>query len=141
MNVVHEWFNMALLGIDYGERKIGLALAEGTLAVPLRVVRYANRRELREELQRACAEHDVRTIVAGVPQPLGGGASAQTEASEEFIGWLRREFVIPVVTEDERLTSAFAKRLMRDWKGKADDDAIAASLILQSYIERTVRPV
>lgn len=127
---------MSILGIDYGERKIGLALAEGTLAVPLRVVRYANRRELRQELQRACAEHEIRTIVVGVPRSLHGDASAQTTASEEFVSWLRREFSLPIVTEDERFTSAFAKRLMRDWNGKADDDAIAASLILQSYVER-----
>jgi putative Holliday junction resolvase len=128
---------MSLLGIDYGERKVGLALAEGTLAVPLRVVRYANHRELREELQRVCAEYDVRSIVVGIPRSLDGSSSAQTVVVEDFVAWLRREVTLPVVTEDEHLTSVFARRLMRDWKGKADDDAIAASLILQSYIERT----
>lgn len=128
---------MALLGIDYGAKKVGLALSEGTLAVPLRVVRYENRRELREELQRVCAEHGIRSMVVGIPRSLDGGSSAQTAEVEEFVAWLRRESMFPVVTEDERLTSAFARRLMRDWKGKADDDAIAASLILQSYLERT----
>jgi len=119
---------MALLGIDFGARKIGLAFAEGRVATPLRVIRYETRRELREAIRRACSEYDVRTIVVGVPR--------NRASVEEFIAWLRREFTLPVVTEDERLTTAFAKRLMRDWKGKADDDAIAAALILQSYIER-----
>ncbi|MBI4434619.1 Holliday junction resolvase RuvX [Candidatus Uhrbacteria bacterium] len=127
---------MTLLGLDYGTKKIGLALAEGKLAVPLRVVRYETRRELREIIRTACDEHDARTIVVGIPRPLRGGASAQTKAAEEFVAWLRREISLPVVTEDERLTTAFAKRLMRDWKGKADDDAVAAALILQTYIER-----
>lgn len=120
---------MALLGIDYGEKKIGLAIAEGKVATPLRVVRYETRRELREALYRACAEYDARTIVVGIPRDCA--------IVDEFIDWLRRETSLPVVTEDERLTTTFAKRLMRDWKGKADDDAIAAALILQSYIERT----
>lgn len=127
---------MSFLGVDYGGRKLGLAVAEGALAVPLRTVRYATRRELREAIAQACADYDIRTIVVGIPTPFHGGTNAQVETVEEFVAWLRREVTIPVLTEDERLTTAFAKRLMRDWKGKADDDAIAAALILQSYIER-----
>jgi putative Holliday junction resolvase len=127
---------MSLLGIDYGAKKIGLAIAEGTFAAPLRSIRYANRRELREEIRQACADHGVRTIVVGTPRSLRGDATAQTQEVEDFIAWLRREMTLPVVTEDERLTTVFAKRLIRDWTGKADDDAIAATLILQSYVER-----
>lgn len=120
---------MTILGIDYGAKKVGFAIAEGTVATPLRIVRYTTRRELRDAIRSACADYDVRTIVVGVPR--------DRKSVEEFIAWLRREMTTPVVTEDERLTTAFAKRLMRDWKGKADDDAIAATLILQSYVERT----
>ncbi|MDO8598718.1 MAG: Holliday junction resolvase RuvX [bacterium] len=120
---------MTILGIDYGTKKIGLALAEGKVATPLRVVRYESRRELRDAIRLVCDEYVVRSIVVGIPR--------DHEIVDEFIEWLRRELTLPVVTEDERLTTAFAKRLMRDWNGKADDDAIAATLILQSYIERT----
>lgn len=119
---------MAFLGIDYGAKKIGLALAEGKVAAPFRVVRYDSRRDLRDAIRAVCAEYDVRTIVVGVPRDRA--------TTDEFIEWLRRELTLPVVTEGEQLTTAFAKRLMREWKGKADDDAIAAALILQSYIER-----
>lgn len=119
---------MPLLGIDYGAKKVGLAIAQGQLAVPLRVVRYATKRELGEEIRRACAEHDVRTIVIGTPR--------DRESVAAFLQWLRGEVQLPVVTEDEQLTTAFAKRLMRGWKGKAEDDAIAAALILQTYVER-----
>lgn len=121
---------MALLGIDYGTKKIGLAIADGTVAAPLRIVRYETRRELRDAIHSACDDYDVRTIVVGVPRDRA--------SVDEFIEWLRREVSAPVLTEDERFSTAFAKRLMRDWKGKADDDAIAAALILQSYIERVV---
>lgn len=127
----------AILGIDYGAKKVGLALAEGQLAVPLRVVRYETRRDLRDAIRHACEEHDVGTVVVGIPRPLRGGKSAQTKAAEEFVAWLRRELSLPVLIEDERFTTAFAKRLMREWKGKAEDDAVAAALILQSYVERT----
>jgi len=124
---------MTLLGIDYGTKKVGFAIAEGTVATPLRVVRYATRRELRDAIRSACDDYDVRTIVVGVPRDHA--------TIEEFVAWLRREMSTPVVTEDERLTTVFAKRLMHDWKGKADDDAIAATLILQSYVERTSKKV
>lgn len=120
---------MALLGIDYGKAKVGLAVAEGLVASPLRVVHYETNRELASAVQRACEEYDIRTIVVGRPQQHGD--------IQAFIDWLRKEMTIPVVVEDEQLTTAFAKRLMRSWKGKAEDDALAAALILQSYIERT----
>ncbi|MDO8622567.1 MAG: RuvX/YqgF family protein, partial [bacterium] len=100
---------MVLLGIDFGSKKVGFAIAEGTVATPLRVVRYATRRELRDAIRHTCDDYDVRTIVVGVPR--------DHTAVEEFVAWLRREMTTPVVTEDERLTTVFAKRLMRDWKG------------------------
>lgn len=119
---------MALLGIDYGDTKIGLAIAEGMVATPLRVVRPSSRRELAVAIRGICDEYGITTIVLGVPR--------DPAAVAEFLDWLRREFSIAVVTEDEQLTTQFAKRLMRGWKGKAEDDAIAAALILQTYIER-----
>lgn len=119
---------MSLLGIDYGEMKIGLAIAEGVVATPLRVVRPGSRRELAAAIRGICDDYGITTIVVGVPRDPATVA--------EFLDWLRREFSIAVVTEDEQLTTQFAKRLMRGWKGKAEDDAIAAALILQTYIER-----
>ena len=127
---------MVILGIDYGSAKVGLAIAEGLVAVPLRVVKYDNQRELREAIRAACAEYAVSTIVVGMPHAMRGNDTAQTADVVTFVAWLRREMSTPVVTEDERLTTAFAKQLASQWNGKADDDAIAATLILQSYIER-----
>lgn len=121
---------MVLLGIDYGTSKIGLAIAAGKVATPLRVVRYADPRELRKEIWRAIDEYSVRSVVVGMPATHRANA-------EEFVAWLRRELTLPVLVEDEQLTTQFATRLMRGWKGKAEDDAIAAALILQSYIERS----
>ncbi|MFH1430538.1 MAG: Holliday junction resolvase RuvX [Candidatus Uhrbacteria bacterium] len=120
---------MTILGIDYGTAKVGLAIASGAVATPLRVVRYADRKELRQELYRAIQEYDIREIVVGMPKN-------DRSCTKEVVEWMRREFSLPVLVEDEQLTTAFAKRLMRGWKGKAEDDAIAATLILQSHIER-----
>jgi RNase H-fold protein (predicted Holliday junction resolvase) len=120
---------MALLGIDYGTAKLGFAIADSRVAAPLRVVRYTNRGELRDALRVVCEDYDVRTIVVGVPR--------DPEVVAGFLEWLRREVSVPVLTEDEQLTTVFAQSLMRGWKEKADDDAIAAALILQSYLERT----
>ncbi|MDO8463121.1 MAG: RuvX/YqgF family protein [bacterium] len=121
---------MVILGVDYGSVKVGLAIAAGLVAAPLRVVPAQDARFLREELRRAIVEYDVGMVVVGMPKE-------DRERVEAFVAWLRRELTQPVVVEDEQLTTQFAKRLMRGWKGKAEDDAIAAALIAQTYIERS----
>ncbi len=125
-----------LLGIDYGSSKVGLALAdtETKTAVPLAVVTFDN---LRSKIKDLIESEEVEKIVVGLPLGMKGQETEQTKEVKDFIKDLRSKLApseaeginINVVAEDERLTTAQAKR-----DGK--DDAVAAMYILQSYIDK-----
>ena len=141
---------MRALGIDYGDRRIGLAVsdASATLARPLRVV--APRGSMGEraaavagEVAAVAAEPDgLAVVVLGVPRALDGAAHLQTERVLAFADALREVTGVPLVLQDERLTSVEAESRLavreRDWrKRKACLDAAAAAVILQDYLDRT----
>ena len=140
---------MRALGIDYGDRRIGLALsdASATLARPLRVVAPGG--SLREraaavagEVAAVAAEPDgLAVVVLGVPRALDGAAHRQTERVLAFADALRTVTGVPLVLQDEQLTSVEAESRLavreRDWrKRKARLDAAAAAVILQDYLDQ-----
>lgn len=118
-----------LLGIDYGQSKIGLAIAdtETKTAVPFEVMRLKDSKILR--LKEMIISEEIEKIVVGLPLGMDGKETAQTKEVKEFIENLKSTINIEIVTEDERLTTAQAKK-----QGK--DDAVAAMYILQSYLDR-----
>jgi putative Holliday junction resolvase len=136
-----------VLAIDYGERRIGLAISDpsGTLARPLVTISVTTRDRVTrivDELRRLEAEDDgLSTVVVGRPLHLDGTAHDQTRAVDAFVTELRRRTSLPVVTEDERLSSIEADSRLavgeRDWKKrKARLDAAAAAVVLQDYLDR-----
>lgn len=140
---------MRTLGIDYGDRRIGLAVSDGsgTLARPLRVVSPGG--SLREraaavaaEVAAAAAEPDgLALVVVGVPRALDGTPHAGTARALAFAEALGAVTAAPIALQDERLTSVEAERRLalreRDWrKRKAKLDAAAAAVILQDYLDR-----
>lgn len=132
---------MSVLGLDVGEKRIGVALAEGSIAIPLTVIK---RVEDAADLQRVISlahEHNVDIIVVGLPFSMDGSIGAQAEGVLEFAGALGQVTDIPVDTYDERLSTVEADRLMREagakrGKRKENLDAMAAAVILQGYIDR-----
>ena len=144
---------MRSLGIDYGERRIGLALSDATglLASPWK--RLANdgnviaaAKRLAEEIRVLQAdESGLATVVIGLPRRLSGEATAQTATVQAFARELGARVEIPIVLQDERLTSHEAEALLaqreRDWRRRKDQlDAMAAALILQDYLDGHPRP-
>jgi putative pre-16S rRNA nuclease len=141
-----------VLGIDYGQRRIGLALSDATglLASPWKtVVRGGDARQAAAAIAREVsilrAESDgLGTIVVGWPRRLSGERNEQTAAVEMFVEHLRRSIDVPIVFEDERLTSWEADTLLaareKDWrKRKPLLDAMAAAVILQNYLDSRPR--
>jgi len=138
------------IGIDHGERRIGVAISDEskTLARPLTVIRNtgSDRRtidELVKLIERCAAEEgSLDLIVVGLPARLDGTPSERTERVAELVRALRDRTAIPVVTEDERLTSREAESRLalfhKSWRDrKALLDAASAALILQDYLDRT----
>src|SRR5438093_1387357 len=139
---------MRLVGIDLGERRIGLAVsdASATLATPLRAIQRDRSDEgaadaLVEAIQTLNAEDEVGCLVFGLPARLDGSPNDQTARVKKMVALVSSRTAIPVVLQDERLSSHEAEERLatheRDWrKRKAKLDAAAAAVILQDYLDR-----
>jgi len=142
-----------VLGIDYGGRRIGLALsdASATLASPWRLLQRppSEAETLRlvaaEVTALVSADDGLEAVVVGWPRRLDGTANDQTPIVEAFARRLEAAVPVPVILQDERLSSHEADSLLalreRDWrKRKLRIDAAAAAVILQDYLDARPRP-
>jgi len=141
------------LGIDYGERRIGLALSDATglLASPWKKLSNdanvgAAAQRLAEEIHALQADPDgLDAIVIGLPRRLNGDPNEQTARVQRFAALLAMETKLPITFQDERLTSHEADELLagreRDWRRRKQQvDALAAALILQDFLDHQPRP-
>jgi putative Holliday junction resolvase len=135
---------MRVLGIDFGLRRIGLALSDATrtLATPL-AVRVRDRRIDKDIafLHSLIAEHDVGEIVIGLPLHMNGSAGEMAERATAFAACLKEATGIPVSTVDERLSTQTAAARMIDAglrrkKRRLLSDSAAAAVILQTFLDR-----
>ncbi|HVM62610.1 MAG TPA: Holliday junction resolvase RuvX [Verrucomicrobiae bacterium] len=138
---------MRILGVDFGQKRIGLALSDesGTIAQPLEYIDGGGLATVSRELARLCETRKVGKIVVGVPLRLDGKHSEQTERTLAFIAELRRATTIPVAQWDERLTSVQAERALLEGNVRRADrrqkiDKLAAQIMLQSYLDATNPP-
>jgi len=152
---------IAILAVDYGRVKIGLAIAdaETQMPQPLSTLERINRNEDMRRLRELVREHGVRQIVVGLPLRLDGTRGEMAEEVERFAQRLRKQIGMPVELMDERLTSWEAERLLEEVQGrfindeklgagrkqkkaqpKMTVDAVAAAVILKEYLERQKSP-
>ena len=136
------------LGIDYGRRRIGLALSDptGLLARPWKTLQHDGAvaraaRTLAGEVAGLLEDGDgLAAVVVGHPRRLSGEAHEQTRAVEALVAALAPLVAVAVVLQDERLTSREAEAMLarreKDWRRrKALLDAAAAAVILQDYLD------
>ncbi len=128
---------MNFLGIDYGEKRVGLATGsdETNLASPFLILENKGLNYLLVEIKKVCAEENIGKIVVGMPLTMASKAGPQAEEILKFVDFLKNNLNVPVVTEDERFTSAMVDKLMAESRVK-DRDAVAAMIILQSFFDR-----
>lgn len=134
------------LGVDYGERRIGIALSDptATIAQPLPTLpRRRGKRPPITNLLDIVAEHDVAGIVVGLPLSLGGEETEWTREVRTFGEKLGARAGKPVAFIDERMSSVSAERAVRslglprhERERKERVDAAAAVLILQAWLDR-----
>lgn len=128
-----------VLGLDPGTRRVGIAVSdpERRVAVGLKTFEGGAGRELVDHLRDLLRAYSVRRIVVGEPRTLRGEAGAAARHAAALARRLRSELEVEVVLWDERLTSAAGERLLRGTRApKGARDRIAATLILQSYLDR-----
>ena len=141
-----------MLGIDYGLRRIGLALSDatGTLASPWRLVERqgsmsSTTNDLVREIQRLIAEDDgLSAVVVGWPRRLDGSPTELTSEVETLARTLETRVNLPVILQDERLSSHEADARLahreRDWRRRKHKlDAAAAAVVLQDYLDHRTR--
>jgi len=119
------------LGIDWGEKRIGLATADSDVKLALPLATVAN---LEEVLQIVLSD-EIDIIVLGSPQKMSG-QEANNPLWLDFYNHLKKRFSKPIELIDERLSSLQADALGGRGKAKAGRDEVAAAIILQSYLDK-----
>lgn len=133
---------MRILGIDLGDKRIGLALSDplGYTAQGLDTLENKGIDRASASLKELCRQRDVTEIVVGLPVNMDGTEGPKAQAAREWVQRIAKETGLPVSTWDERLTSRQAGRLMIEeglsrQKQRLKSDQLAAILILQGYLD------
>ena len=134
--------NMRIMGIDYGDRHIGVAVSDELMltAQGLTTVRNSGDDRMLNDIAKLADQYGVTEVVVGLPKNMNGSIGPRGRLAEEFADALREKLQIPVTMWDERLTTAAAQRTLIDAdvsrkKRKAVIDQMAATLILQNYMD------
>ncbi len=133
---------MRVLGIDYGDRSIGIAVSDRLLIAAHAIGRYQikNRKADAEYFKTLVEQHQVSEIVIGLPLQMDGSEGARVKKTREFAEWLKGILGLPVVFWDERLTTKQALHVLQQQKmngreKKKFKDQVAATIILSDYLE------
>lgn len=138
---------MRTLGIDFGEKRIGLAISDplGILATPIETLESSDRCLVISRLTEIIFDYSVSQIVVGIPLSLSGKSGPQARKTFDFISVISDNFEMPIKQIDERFTSVQAKKkLQMDVKRsrkkkkkipKSSIDSASAAIILQTYLD------
>ena len=133
---------MRVLGVDYGEKRLGLAVSDpgGLIALALDTVQVENRRQALAAVVAACRETEAEQVVVGLPLNMDGTRGPMADKADAFADALGRAAGLPVATWDERLSTAAAERVLLEAdlsrrKRKKVRDRVAAQVILQGYLD------
>ena len=136
---------MRTLGIDFGERRVGLAISDpdGRIAVPLDTVERDNDRSLARRLAELCRREGVEELVLGYPRGLDGTRGPAALRVERFARRLAHATGLPCRLEDESLSSREAAERLAAGGGRRGRrqagriDAVAAQIVLQTHLDRS----
>lgn len=131
---------MRVLGIDYGERRVGIAITDelNILAHPLKVVRTTN---ATNEIKKILNEYnDISKIIIGMPLNLKGEVAFKAKQVLDWISELKKEINLPIITWDERFTTVVAESFLLEADVKRKNrkkiiDKMSAQIILQDYLD------
>ncbi len=132
---------MRVLGLDVGDRRIGVAISDpnGQIAVPLRTLLRTSLEDVIGTIAGLVAKEEVSSIVVGLPLRMDGTTGPQAESVQEFVRALLPAVKVPVTLWDERLSTVEAEQRLRHGRSsrrrKVEQDALAAAIILQGYLD------
>ena len=130
-----------ILGVDYGDSRIGLAISDlnKIIASPFKTIKNKGSYQLKEEFRNIIIDNDIERIVLGLPISLSGKETKQTDKVRDFFKFLE-DFNVPVYMQDERLSSLSAKKSLIEQNVKTGHnkhliDSTAAAIFLQQFID------
>lgn len=133
---------MRALGLDIGEKRIGVAVSDpsGRVATPVTVLQASGRTPVEREIARLIVDYEVARIVVGLPLSMDGTEGPQARRVRVVAARIASAVEIPVEFMDERLSSAEAGRRMREVGASERDqrgskDMVAATIFLQAYLD------
>lgn len=135
---------MRILGLDLGTKTLGIAVSDATemIATGITTLRFEENKPLNciNELTSIINEYNVKSIVIGLPKNMNNTLGEAAKRTEEFIKILNDNYDLPVYKQDERLSSVSANNILLQAdvsrkKRKANVDTIAATIILQNYLD------
>ena len=120
------------LGIDWGEKRIGLALGDNEIkmSTPFKVVSDLT------QVVEVIKQEEIDEVIIGDPLGMDNNKGQMSDKVDSFVKGLKEQINIPIIKVDERLSSQGADALVGDKKTKASRDAMAAMLILQTYLDK-----
>lgn len=137
---------MRIMGLDFGSKTVGVAVSDSLLvtAQGVEIIRRKEENKLRQTLARIeelIVEYEVEEIVLGLPKNMDASEGVRAELTLEFKDKLERRTGLPVHMWDERLTTVAADKIMMETGVRRENrknyvDMIAATLILQGYLDR-----
>jgi len=134
---------MILLGVDYGEKRTGVAVCDsmGILASPVKVIHEISKKKLALALNLIAKEKRAEKMILGLPLRTDGTKGDKALACEALAEFLRKQHGLVVELWDERFSSTMAHQSLGAANVRAKDrrnvvDAVAAVIILQSYLDR-----
>ena len=132
-----------VLGIDFGEKRVGLALSDrlNLIASPYKTLQYISENDLIKKIKKIVFEKEIEIFVIGLPLNMKGEDSAQTKKVRRFKRLLSI-LKLPIFYEDERFSSLIAKNSLvlqnvKTGHNKSEIDRTAAAIILQQYLDKT----
>jgi putative Holliday junction resolvase len=136
---------MRALAIDFGSKNIGIAVSDA-LGITVRPVETIRRSSLNKDIARLIfllEDLEVESVVVGLPLRMDGTIGDAAEKTLQFIEKLRAKTTIPIVTQDERLTSYEAEQIMMEQglnraQRRRRSDEVAATIILQDYLSTII---
>jgi len=133
---------MTILGIDFGQKRIGLAISRRGIAFEYKTLEFKNQDSLLLEINQICQDEQIKKIVIGLSKTRENKIGFQAKRQLKFAKSLKNKLKIPIIFENEIFTTREAGRILNEQKIKKRKlkkfvDSKAAQLILQSYLDKS----
>ena len=132
---------MRIMGIDYGDKRVGIAISDPMNIIATGLATFKNEKGLYKKIETMVKEHNVGTVVVGMPINMDDTCGFRAEITKAFVEKLKKILKgIKITTWDERLSTSFSLRVLSEAsvkgkKKKETVDKIAAAFILQGYLD------